>query len=279
MLVGGTNGHTYFNDIWLLDPSSGNWEVITPAQGQTSYTPRAFGALFTSTNTSQAWVFGGHNNGNGFHNNTLADLFIIDFTNPTPSPIAFTCPQPPPIPQAICTTNGWIVLVSVSTTSITISGNVVINGSVQVSEEITFHDLNSHLASNGCITIGGSVVVELSEEEVQQLLDSSSNNRRTLASQAEGCNSISDKTPLILKQTSQSKSCKKLKIRRDYSQPATQFGVLFEIDKSRCNIWWIVLVSVVCVALMGVIIGAIVYQIHRNRMFKSSKLDRKSKNQ
>jgi hypothetical protein len=161
-------------------------------------------------------------------------------------PMVTTCPQPPPIPQAICTTNGWIVLGPVSTTTVTISGTVAINGSVQVSEGITFTGLNSHLASNGCISIGGSVVVELSEEEVQTLSDSSSHTGRTLASQAEGCNSIGNETPLILKQTSsQSKSCKKLKMDRDTSQPATQFAVIFEVDKSRCNLWWIILVSVV----------------------------------
>ena len=86
--------------------------------------------------------------------------------------------------------------------------------------------------------------VELSEEEVEQLLESPSNGGRTLASQSEGCNSIGE-TPLILKQPS-NKSCKKLKIRRDTSQPATQFGVLFEVDKSQCNLcgsYWRVLVE------------------------------------
>jgi hypothetical protein len=183
----------------------------------------------------------------------------VPFEAPT-SPIIPGCPQPPPIPQAICTTNGWIVLVPVSTTSVTISGNVAINGSVQVSEGITFNGLNSHLASNGCISIGGSVVVELSEKEVQKLLDSSSsssNTQKILASQFEGCSPIGDKTPLILKQTSQTKSCKKLKIRRDTSQPSTQFGVLFAVDKSRCNLWWIILASVGGGILIIVVIVAL----------------------
>jgi hypothetical protein len=139
-----------------------------------------------------------------------------------------------------------------------------------VSDGITFATPNSHLSSNGCISIGGSVTIELSEEEVRQLLGSPSSRGRTLASQAKGCNAIGE-TSLILKQSSQNKSCKKLKIRRDTSQPATQFGILFEVDKSRCNIWWIVLVSVICIALVGVTIAVIVYLIHRNRMFKSFK--------
>jgi hypothetical protein len=178
----------------------------------------------------------------------------IDIPSEAPtSPIVSSCPQPPPIPQAICTTNGWIVLGPVSTTTVTISGNVAINGSVQVSEGITFTGLNSHLVSTGCISIGGRVAVELSEEEVRKL--DSSNSQRILASQAEGCQPIDRNTPLILKQaSSQTKSCKKLKMDRDTSQPATQFAVLFEFDKSRCNLWWIILVSVVGGILVIVVI-------------------------
>jgi hypothetical protein len=83
ILAGGTNGHTYFNDLWAFDPISKNWESLT--MPSPTYSPRAFQGLMAHHNESYVFIYGGEFKETPSSNATYYDdIWTIDMSVPLP---------------------------------------------------------------------------------------------------------------------------------------------------------------------------------------------------
>jgi hypothetical protein len=121
------------------------------------------------------------------------------------------------------------------------------------------------LQSNGCITIG-TIEIQLTEEDVKSL---EKNGPRSALLTRSNC----DSSALISVGGSKpSQSCKKIEstsVREGGSLIAT-----FRVNSSKCNLWWIVLVSVVGAVLIGLAIAVIVITVRRRAAGKTHRSSR-----
>lgn len=77
IIAGGTNNHTYFNDLWAFDPISTFWEPLSLPEPK--YAPRAFAALMAHHNESYVFLYGGHDETTAF-----SDVWTFDMAVPLP---------------------------------------------------------------------------------------------------------------------------------------------------------------------------------------------------
>ena len=103
---------------------------------------------------------------------------------------------------------------------------------------------------NGCITIDGSVTVTLTEEDLKTIEASSGRTRESTLVSAQ-CGSLSGVQNI---EVSSPKNCRSVSAVRDKSAD-TSLAVIFKVDRSKCDRWWIILVSV----LGGVILLVLIF--------------------
>jgi hypothetical protein len=142
--------------------------------------------------------------------------------------------------------------------TIIISSPIIISGNLTtpvVTVTNVFGNGEPILQSNGCISVG-QIVVSLSEEDLKALEKSGS---RTALLTRSSCTSNAE----VVVNGSPKRSCKKIE-----TEPIRSGGSLsatFRINSSRCNVWWIVLISVIGVVMVGVVVAIAVIQT-RKRM-------------
>lgn len=171
---------------------------------------------------------------------------------PVSSPSSCTIATPPP-PGFICVGNTWISNSSINTPTLTVPGgsvHVVINGSLSTST-IIFGGLNSSLTINGCANNLTSVTIQVSDDDLKKF--GSKEKLLQLISYASSNSSCRSLTTTQLSVSVIGKSCRSLKVTKVSSDGS--LSGLFKLDSSRCNTWWIVLVSVLGgVIVLGVIL-------------------------
>jgi tRNA wybutosine-synthesizing protein 3 len=89
-VVGGRNGNVFFNDVWVFDTKTENWQQV---QKETPLSPRAYHTT-TLVRDSELWVIGGSD-----HNTMYGDVHMLN-TNTLEVDDSFLCvlglnPKPP----------------------------------------------------------------------------------------------------------------------------------------------------------------------------------------
>jgi hypothetical protein len=194
-------------------------------------------------------------------------------TSPLP-PAVRSCPEPPPQPihKFYCNaiTGIWESNTTVTDVPvIIISTPVVITGDLQITTgTITFSGLGSTVNVTGCVLGLGSIVVEMTPEELQRILDSPDRSRLLVLSSCSTGTLTS--VPLSLK-ASPKKNCQKVTATLESSQ--NQLFAVFRVNSSRCHRWWIILVSVIGGV---VLISAVILVIFRLKHPRWQKTTRRS---
>ena len=168
------------------------------------------------------------------------------------------CPQPPPGSTFACVNGIWVTRGSVNTTTIPVSGTVVVSGNLTVSTSTTIYGLGSSLNISDCASINGSLVLVLSEDDIQHIKGSRSlkgSTQRILIYSGE-CSNF-DSLSAIGRVNG--RKCAKVNIKLTKNSRST-LNALIEIDTTACNLWWIILLSVIAaIILIAVIVLALLF--------------------
>lgn len=175
-----------------------------------------------------------------------------------PSPVAPACPPSTyPGPGFYCNGTVWTTDFPVKQPTLNIpTGAVetVVNGDV-ASSTIIFNGLNSTLIiKGGCPTNLTTITIELTEEEAKKI--GKSGLLQTLISYyatAAACN-LTDN--ITLNAIVKDGGCRKVKAKLS-DQNSSSLSAYFTMDSSKCNLWWIILVSVIAglVVLVAIILA------------------------
>lgn len=170
---------------------------------------------------------------------------------PTPSP----CPLSTyPGPGFYCNGTIWVSDFSVLTPTLTIPSGAtqtVVTGDV-ASSTIVFNGFGSTLTlMNGCTTNLTTITISLTEEEAKKI------GKNGLLQQlisyygtAAACNNSDSVTLNVGIKTG---GCRKVKA-TIANESSTSLSAFFTLDTSKCNLWWIILVSVIAgLVLLGAI--------------------------
>lgn len=180
------------------------------------------------------------------------ELWPYCTTNGCRKSISFCPPSTRPSPSFICVGGVWtsnssvsepiLVLPSTSTT-VVVSGNLT-------SPTIVFQSPTATLIVTGCLNVS-TIVLELTPEQLKGIKSGTVQTLiQTLGEADPRCRALSGVT-IITKTPNE--GCRKLSVKKqpsgtspgDTSSPIPGLAVVFHLDASSCNIWWIVLVSVV----------------------------------
>ena len=160
-----------------------------------------------------------------------------------------TCSTTLPPPGFICIDNSWISNASVSNSTFTVpaaSTHAIISGNL-TSSSVILGSYTSSVTVLDCAENLTLVTIQVSDDDLKQF--GSKEKLLQLISYSPSCR------PLNTTQLSVNvigKSCRSLQVTKVSSEGSLRG--LFKLDSSRCNTWWIVLVSV----LGGVIVLGVV---------------------
>lgn len=205
-------------------------------------------------------------------------------TSPTEAPIAPTAPVsfPVALPSPAgcnaktrpsndfeCIDGTWVAA-SVTNTSVLVipsgAGSVIVNGNVS-STSIVFNSIGSTVIIEGCASNLSTIVVELTQEQLQKLGKTKTfQNLVTLSNSSSCASSLND----VALSTKTEEGCRKVKTEKA-TPDANTFGAYFTMDSSGCNRWWIILVSVVVVVIIigtvATVVGIVLWQKHQNQRY------------
>ena len=194
-------------------------------------------------------------------------------SSPTSPLSPFGCPLPSPGPTFICVGSVWTSLVPVTQVTITVpaSSTTVINGNLTTSS-IVINSASSFINVSGCVTgpdgTTPEITVVLTQEDLEKILKSGGSLSQNIITQLSACPAIPGSAVTI--DTSAIKSCKTIKT--DKVGTSSGLSATFTINSSKCNVWWIVLVSVLCVvAILAVIVIIVVFKVLQGRKERASR--------
>lgn len=157
-----------------------------------------------------------------------------------------TCPQSSPGPTFNCTDGKWVSEESVAQDAITVpsSATIFVVGNLTTSS-IVINSVSSLINVTGCVaTLDGStptITLKLSQSDLDAIVKNKGTRTSLLILQSPSCASISTSTLTV--DSSSIKSCKKVKTGKVEGTSSSLY-VTLSINNSKCNVWWIVLVSV-----------------------------------
>lgn len=142
-----------------------------------------------------------------------------------------------------------------STKPPTIDAPLVITGNVTVPAIVLGNVLHltrgvAMLSSTGCIQIS-TVTVSLSSDDVSEIASEKSTDALLIQS---SCSPSG--TSILVVGATPKKSCQKTKV--EATATPNSLTATFTISSSKCDVWWIILVSVICGVLLLVIIAVVV---------------------
>lgn len=184
----------------------------------------------------------------------------------SPAPIAPCANAPKLGPEFVCVNGVWVA----PSTNVTVlvlpssGGTVIVNGNV-TSSSIVFTSLGSTLIIGGCPNNLTSIEIVLSPEEIERLSKTKTFQNLLTYSNSTCALNLSD----VALSTKTSGSCKSVKADKLVSDDGKTLGAYFVLNSSRCNVWWIVLVSVIAgVVVLGLIVATVVGVVLKNRKSK-----------
>lgn len=170
---------------------------------------------------------------------------------PVPTGVPIEVPVTPPIgcslstrpsPSFVCIGSTWTLQGTVNTTVLTIPGGAtqtVVEGNV-TSSTVIITGLGSSLIVHGCATNLSLITVELTPEELKQI-GSTGTTQTLLTVNSTQCGSTSLDAVVISTHVN-GKTCRKVSAKS--VQGDGSLSGLFVVSSSGCNVWWIILVSV-----------------------------------
>ena len=190
----------------------------------------------------------------------IAPTASLDPINPIFAPGAIQgCPLPSPGSTFVCTNGVWVSIGPVTETIISLppASITIVNGNLSTNS-IVFASTSSTINVTGCITtLDGKtprIVVILTQADLEEIVKLGGIFENELIRQGEGCHAISASAVEI--DSSGIKSCKTVKT--DKIGSPSGLAITFRVNTSKCNVWWIVLVSVLCVVAIVVVVVVIV---------------------
>jgi hypothetical protein len=125
-----------------------------------------------------------------------------------------------------------------------LGGNLILQGSDIV------------IQIDGCffLSIESEIIITLTEEQMKQLGSESGTEKVLITASDEGCLGGVDLNDVKASARPSKKSCKRVETERGSQSNQNTLALIFKLDSSRCNMWWIILVSV----LGGIILIVIV---------------------
>ena len=174
-----------------------------------------------------------------------------------------TCPMPSPGPSFVCEGNTWVSHDSVTEQTITLppASTTTINGNLTTTS-IVITSASSSINVTGCVTTSDGktpmITIVLTQSDLEELVKSGGKVTTEVVHQGPGCAAISSSSLNV--DSSGIKSCKS--VSTDKIGTGSGLAATFTVHTSKCNVWWIVLVSVLCVlALLGVITTIIMFKV------------------
>lgn len=193
-------------------------------------------------------------------NSALSGVPLLDNVNITFVVKKFVCPLPAPLPLDLffCDNGVWVFITSSnSTTPIVIGTPVTIVGNFTPTD-VTFNGLGSTITVDGCVTLpSGKVTLVLTPSELEALLKDKNKYATLINSQCatKGSVDINIQTPKKLKK------CQKITGKLESSGKSLR--AVITLDSSKCNIWWIVLVSVIGGVILILLILALIFTFNQ----------------
>ena len=179
----------------------------------------------------------------------------ICFNPATPSATPSDVHCPSPIPNGFSCIDGKLVASSSIDVPILVipKGAIVeINGSLST-PSLVFSGLGSTISLTGCVDSLGRVTVTLSQAEIDALGKAVGKKlNQTLLQLSANCSDFANTTVITKLQGG---GCKRVKTQTE--NRGNSLGVVFTLDTSKCNHWWIILVSVIGGVLLLVLIFAL----------------------
>lgn len=211
-------------------------------------------------------------------------LYPAICTNSAP-PVVVATPADPAIPSPVaipsgcslttrpseafvCIGTSWTYIGNYNQTSLNVPPGImaVVTGNL-TANSIILNGLGSSVTVRGCASNLSSITVELAPSDVDRI---GRGKNVTLLKFNASNPSCAPLTGVKVSPHVNGESCKKIKI-----APSQNNGILsavFTLDNSKCKVWWIVLVSVICaVIFIGVIAAVVVIhylRLRRNRKYK-----------
>lgn len=208
---------------------------------------------------------------------TFGPTVTVPFTAPVDRVVPVASPSPPEcLPKLTgadllrftCIDGKWTSNTSITQPTVEIppQTSIVIVGNLTTSQ-LVLTGLQASVVVKGCISEGLKFVyVELTEEDIKRLEKEKDKKFTTLLlsivdspdNSTEQCASSINLADVELKIKTKESGCKKVKSQRQQSNEKKTLSALFTLDTSKCNLWWIILVSV----LGGLILlGAIIFAL------------------
>lgn len=182
-------------------------------------------------------------------------------TNAPVAPVALACALPAPTAGNFSCVNGkWVTLASITATALTLpsSAGVITIGGNLATGTVNFNGIATSLVIEGCVKYLPNVVVSIDAETLANLHKSGNTKTVTLASISPNStcanSTVFDGVALSLSTASSaSSSCRTVSVSKQRTSSASLVAV-FTLDNSKCNRWWVILVSVICSVVFVVII-------------------------
>lgn len=170
-------------------------------------------------------------------------------------------PKTRPSTDFFCFNGAWTTTSSLNTPTLTIPAGkpVTILGNLTTSQVII--SPGGSLIIEGCANVS-EVVIQLSEEALKK-----GQSTQTLITSLGNCGNL-DTTSL---KTQGGTGCKKVKVERGAASHAS-LSVLFSVDTTSCNLWWIILASVLGLLLISGIILTILLLARRKAYTPASRM-------
>ena len=170
-----------------------------------------------------------------------------------------------PGPEFTCVGGVWTAPTTNATT-LTIpsgAGTVVITGNLP-SESVVIQGLGNSIQVEGC---AGNLTTITIEVDPSQLSTSTKTLQTLLTTGNASCSTDLNSVNLV---TTAKSGCKKVKTQKVVSESGSTLSALFTLDRSGCNTWWIILVSVICgvilIAIIVVVLLAVFYKPFRAKI-------------
>lgn len=184
------------------------------------------------------------------------------------SPVVVGCPPATrPSPLFLCNGSTWTYVgnYNQSTLNVPSHSTIVIAGNL-TSSSIILNGIGSNIIVEGCASNLSTITVELTPVELERIGKSKTFSQRLLSynSSDPSCKVSSLDGIKVTGRVVGGSTCKRVRIAS--SQSNGILSAVFTIDNSKCRVWWIVLVSVVCaVILIGVVVILVVYKLVKGR--------------
>lgn len=183
-----------------------------------------------------------------------------------------SCPgqHPLPLDKWKCIGNTWTVdgLELIDTPTITVRSSTVVNGNLSQLQQITFTGITGvRIEVTGCAQLPKKIVIVLTPTEYEQLRDGKKKVADLIHSSQ--CSfGATNGVQVEISGPKKRRTCEKI-MASIVSKGQTVQGV-FQIDKSACNRWWVILVAVLGAVLIVVIIVVIVFIVLNSRREKKA---------